>query len=318
MHPTDRLLAIVLALQEQPWQRAADLADALDVSTRTIYRDMRALEKADVPIVAVPGKGYRLEEDYLLPPLTLTTDEATLLLLACDQLADQLGDDVQPAAGAAREKLTSLLPERLRGERATLQHSLRLGPISAFDEPDEQAALKTLRRALTTQHRVRFGYTERGDTAPSARTVDPYGLLDLTGAWHLVGFDHGTERVRHFRLRQVREIDLLPDTFERPAGYRFTPPKAGGRRDLVVEVLFHPDVAHWVQEAPSFYTVAAEERADGLLVTLKVQRETEVMPWLLSWGRHARVLKPDSLRRRLAREVAAMAETYHPEPTLLP
>ena len=72
MTPLDRLPAIVRLLQEHAWQRAVDLGASLDVSVRTIYRDMNALEAAGIPIEAVPGKGYRLREEYMLPPLTLT------------------------------------------------------------------------------------------------------------------------------------------------------------------------------------------------------------------------------------------------------
>lgn len=317
MNQTDRLLAIVLELQTHQWQRAADLAETLDVSTRTIYRDMQALDEAGVPVVAVPGKGYRLSEGYFLPPLTLTTDEAILLLLGSDQIGTRLDVNYQAAANAVKEKLEAILPEHLRGEVATLRNRLRLVPVNAFDHPEEQAILPPLRRALMEQHVIRFCYPDDGDASPVERMVHPYGLVQLAGAWHLVGQDHVRQRVQHFRLSRITELDVLDQTFERPSGYRPEQGSVASAHDLVVRVLFAPEVAPWVKEAPSFYTVDTEEHPDGLLVTLKVQRETEVLPWLLSWGSQARVLEPASLRRRLGREARKLADRYREEPTLL-
>lgn len=315
MKHTDRRLAIVLELETKEWQRAADLAATFGVSRRTIYRDMDALSEAGLPIVAVPGKGYRLYEGFFLPPLTLTSDEAVLLLLGIDAVADGLGINYQAAARAVRAKLEAILPDRLRGEVTTLQNSLRFVPVNAFDDPAEQQGLQVLRRALADGHAVRFRYEEAG---ADAHTVHPYGLVHIGGAWHLVGYHQERQRVRHFRLRAMTALDLLAETFERPPGYRRPPEDAAAQRDLVVHVRFDVEVAPWVHEARSAYITEIEEREEGLYVTLKVQRETEVLPWLLSWGAHAHVLAPPSLQHRLAREASALAARYQTEPTLLP
>ncbi len=220
MKHTDRRLAIVLELEMKGWQRAADLAATFGVSTRTIYRDMDALEEAGLPIVAVPGKGYCLYEGYFLPPLTLTSDEAVLLLLGTDSLAEQLGVAYQAAARAVRAKVEAILPERLRGEVTTLQNSLRFVPVNAFDDPAEQQGLQVLRQALAEQHSVRFHYAgPAGEDDAVLHTVNPYGLMHVGGAWHLVGYHHERQSVRHFRLRSLEALEVLAETFERPQGY---------------------------------------------------------------------------------------------------
>src|SRR5437588_970923 len=87
MNRTDRLLAIILELQGKGWQRAEDLAETFETSKRTIYRDIQALGEAGVPVVSLPGRGYSLMKGYFLPPLSFTTDEATMLLLGSDLMA---------------------------------------------------------------------------------------------------------------------------------------------------------------------------------------------------------------------------------------
>ncbi|HMB90284.1 MAG TPA: YafY family protein [Rhodothermales bacterium] len=319
MNQTDRMLGIVLALQDERWQRAIDLAERLNVSQRTIYRDVEALRAADVPVVSVPGKGYSLHEEYVLPALKLTTDEAVVLLLGTDAVEEQLDAHYRPAARTARTKIEAILPDRLRSEVTALQNSIRFVPVNAFDNPDEQHALHRLREALTGQRTVQFGYHERvsGDGVPGGDRVDPYGLVHLGGAWYLVGYCHQRERVRHFRLSQMGDVTVLDETFERPAGYQLPKHEPSAQRDIAVRVLFDRAVARWVQEAPSVFTEATEMRPEGLLVTLKVERETEVLPWLLSWGGHAQVLEPASLQRRLAHEAEKIAARYQAAPMLL-
>lgn len=320
MNQTDRMLGIVLALQDERWQRAIDLAERLNVSQRTIYRDVEALRAADVPVVAVPGKGYSLFEGYFLPALTLTTDEAVVLLLGADAVAEQLDPHYQPAVRSARTKIEAVLPDRLRCEVTALQNSIRFVPVNAFDNPDEQHALHRLREALTQQHTVQLGHHEQvsGDGIAGSDKIDPYGLVHLGGAWHLVGYGHRRGRVQHFRLSQMGEVVVLEETFERPDGYKVTLQKDASQRDITVRVWFDAAVARWVQEAPSAFIEASEMRSDGLLVTLKVERETEVLPWLLSWGGHAQVLEPASLQRRLAGEAKKIAARYQEAPMLLP
>jgi predicted DNA-binding transcriptional regulator YafY len=101
MNRTDRLLAIMLELQAKLWQRAEDLADTFEVSKRTIYRDMLALMEPGVPVISSPGKGYALDEGYFLPLLSFTRDEAVVLLLGSDSMAQNFDAEYQHVALAA-------------------------------------------------------------------------------------------------------------------------------------------------------------------------------------------------------------------------
>src|SRR5260370_6172782 len=100
MNRTDRLLAIILELQGKGRQRAEDLAETFETSKRTIYRDIQALGEAGVPVVSIPGRGYSLMKGYFLPPLSFTTDEATMLLL-CSHLSAPSFDAHYRAAALA-------------------------------------------------------------------------------------------------------------------------------------------------------------------------------------------------------------------------
>ena len=105
MNRTDRLLAMVLELQGKGWQRAEDLAATFECSRRTIYRDLQALGQAGVPLVSMPGRGYSLMEGYFLPPLSFGTDEATMLLLGSDFMAQHFDAQYRAAAQSAGRKI---------------------------------------------------------------------------------------------------------------------------------------------------------------------------------------------------------------------
>ncbi|MDX1548320.1 MAG: WYL domain-containing protein, partial [Rhodothermales bacterium] len=233
MDPSDRLLGIVVALQEEGWQRAADLAARLGVSARTIYRDVEALAEAGVPVVGVPGRGYRLSEAYFLPALHLTTDEAVLLLLALDATDGRLETPLRAAAAGVRQKLDALLPDRLRAEVAALQQRLHFEPANVFDDAAARQAQTRLRQAWQAQRAVRLG--------PAGRVVHPYGLVHVGAAWHLIGYDRQRQRVEHLRLDRIETVEVLDEAFERPAGYtqRFGP----AAREIIVRVRFDAAVA---------------------------------------------------------------------------
>ncbi len=316
MNRTDRLLAIVLELQAKGTQRAGDLAATFETSTRTIYRDVQALSEAGVPVVAVPGRGYSLMAGYFLPPVSFTTDEATMLLLGADYMARSFDARYRAAAQTAGRKIEAVLPADRRAEVRALQERVLFITTDPLDDPADQALLGQLRRAIVEQQTVRFHYHARsapdGATTPSVREADPYTLIHVGRAWYLAAYCHLRADVRHFRLDRMAALTLLDRRFTRPASFTVRSRDEDEGRTLVIRALFDHEVARWVREARSLFTVGEEETADGWLVTLAVRHEREVLGWLLGWGRHVRVLEPESLRWRLVAEAEAVLRHHRP------
>ena len=320
MNRMDRLLAIVLELQGKGWQRAEDLARTFERSKRTIYRDVQALDESGVPIVSLPGRGYSLMEGYFLPPLSFSTDEATMLLLGGDYMAQSFDAQYRAAAQSATRKIAGVLPERLRGEVRTLQESIHFISQGGSIRPDEALKLQQLRRAIIARATVRFRYHTRHGAEPAhlthTRDADPYSLAHVGTAWYLSAYDHLRHAVRTFRLDRIDDVTLLDRTFERPADFQVQRRNLFEPGSFDVQVLFAPEVTRWVRETQLFYTIAEEETPDGLLVTLHVRHAGEVLQWLLSWGQHARVLAPESLRHQIAAEAEAMLRHHQDAPAV--
>ncbi len=140
--------------------------------------------------------------------------------------------------------------------------------------------------------------------------VDPYSLAHVGQSWYLTGYCHSRRGQRTFRLERIESLTTLPEAFERPAAVPLRPRRIEESSQVTIRALFAPEVARWVRESPSYFTLAMDDTPDGLLVTLAVRDISEITQWLLSWGRHVHILEPDALRHLLAEEAAAMLRAH--------
>ena len=223
-------------------------------------------------------------------------------------MAQNFDAQYRVAAHAANRKITSVLPEKLRDDVAYLQKSIRF--ITAEQRPAEVMMLQQVRRAIIERVTVRFAYSKRyGQDTQTTRDADPYSLVYVTGTWHMTAYCHMRKDIRMFRLDRMDALEVLPQAFVRQPNV-ILEEHQGRQRDIRVRVLFDHEVIRWVHESRNYYIVAEEETPEGLLVTLHIRQESEIVQWLLGWGRHVRVLEPESLRQKLMSEARGILERY--------
>lgn len=311
MNRTDRLLAIVLELQGRGHARAMDLAQQLEVSKRTIYRDVLALNEAGVPIISAPGQGYSLMPGYFLPPLRFSVEEAVMLLLGSDVTAQTFDADLSGAARSAARKISAVLDPEMQAELHFLRDNLRLVKRDPGGETT-RALLRTLRQAIVERRTVAFAYHKPQVSPQEAdtRRVDPHGLFQLNTLWMLSAFDHLRGELRTFRLDRMAGLTVLEQRFERQADFRLARDESREGRELTVQVHFAPEVTRQVSEELSYYVTHTQEHHGGLLVTLRVRAVEDILPWLRSWGSAARVLAPAHLQVRLTEEAQRVVRQY--------
>lgn len=309
MNRTDRLLAIVLELQAKGWLRAEDLAATFEVSKRTVYRDMQALAESGVPVISSPGQGYSLMEGYFLPPLSFTQEEALMLLLGGDFMAQTFDAEYQRAARAATSKIAAVLNEEQREALKSLENAMRF-VASTFDFTLNPEMLQRIRRAVIQSRTVRFEYharhTEDVGGEKTLREADPYAILHWDRYWYLIAYCHLRKAVRIFRLDRIDQLEVLNRTFQRPPDFKIT--NRLDDFDMRVRILFDLSVERWIREDGDFYALDYQHTPDGLLVTYRVRREDDVFRWLMGYAAYARVIEPDSLRERIVNEAKAILE----------
>lgn len=316
MNKTDRMLAIVLELQRKGTLRAEDLAAGFETSVRTIYRDMQALSEAGVPIIGAPGTGYSLMEGYFLPPLRFTAEEAVALLVGTDFVGQQFDRIYGAKAADAARKIEGALPAEVRTEAERVRAAIRLlgARVVTANQGEEAENFAALRDAILERRKIRFHYAKgiaaANEERHSVREAAPYGLIFVRGSWMLLAYCELRQALRHFRVSRMSGLTVLADGFQLPDGFQLAHYAPVDDRGMTVKVRFDFEAAERVREAGSFYMESMEDIPEGLLVTLRVRRPEEVLHWILSWGAHAVVLEPESLRQRLRDEAEKMFKHY--------
>lgn len=209
MRRADRLFQIVGVLRRRRCVTAQLLAEQLEVSERTIYRDIADLIASGVPIAGEAGVGYRLDPSYRLPPLLFTPEEVEALVLGMRMVESWADEDLRRSARSVLDKIDAVVPPRERG------HLDRTALFSLSFPTQRQglAAFGPLRRAINGQQKVSFRYEDKGG-ASSRRTVRPLGLYFWGGTWTLGAWCELREDFRNFRIDRVAELTTLSDLFE--------------------------------------------------------------------------------------------------------
>ncbi len=305
----DRLLSLVLLLQARGGATARALAAELGVSVRTVYRDLEALGAAGVPVVTEPGPGggCRLMHGYRFPLRGLRPDEAeALLILGVPAALRELGLEAALTAAHRQIRVTAGLPA------ATLVH---LDMPRWFGGQEEVPCLRELALAVRQGRKLALTYRSgRGDGG--RRVVGPLGLVNKAGTWYLVA---GNGDVRVFRAGRVSGARVLPEAFERPAGFdlaafwaRWSAEFAASRPRLQVRVAASPRALAVFPEVFGLAVMSALEAAappdagGWRVLTLSFEHEAAAVHRLAGFGDQVDVLDPPAVRARLlaiAREI---------------
>lgn len=294
MNRIDRLFAILLTLQHKRRIRAQDLSEQFEVSKRTVYRDLSALNQMGIPIASLPGEGFELVDGYYIPPLMFSENEAVAMMLGSRLLMQQAAGSLPRSASQALAKLTVALPQQVRERAEALTGIISfITPNERFDLDDPQ--LITLQRAIQEKRVIHIRYHSYQKDEVTERDVEPHQLFYSDGIWYLEGYCRWRKDIRAFRLSRLEKLELRRETFSR----RRTG-KAQNIQTMEIRIRFEPGAVRWVQER-QHYGFQREESPTpkGVIMLYRVHDMSEIKPWILSWGAAAEVLTPGALRKDL-------------------
>lgn len=208
MRRADRLFQIIQLLRRHRVLTAAAIAAELEVSERTVYRDVRDLERSGVPVEGEAGVGYMLRRGFDLPPLMFSEQEIEALVLGTRVVTSWGDPALAKAAGDALARVESALPDRLR---ARLANTRLYAP--GFHVPDHvAAALAAARAAIDAHRKLHLVYVDL-EGARTERDVRPLGLFFWGATWSMTGWCELREAFRNFRLDRIASLDALPGRF---------------------------------------------------------------------------------------------------------
>lgn len=209
MRRADRLFQIIQGLHHDRAVTARQLAEQLQVSDRTIYRDIQDLSLSGVPVTGEAGQGYRLMKGFRLSPLMFNEEELAALLVGARMVQTWTDKSLARAAHQAMAKIEHVIPEHLKPE---LERQEIMVPAFPFS-PAVSEVLEVLRGAIKQQRKVYFDY-RRKDDGQSTRTVHPLGLFYWGKVWTLVAWCELRVDFRHFRLDRMSKLVGLEDRYE--------------------------------------------------------------------------------------------------------
>lgn len=313
--PATRLITLILLLQRRTGQKAAELAEELGVSVRTIHRYMTRLEEMGIPVYSERGPhgGFSLVRGYKMPPLVLTPEEAVAVYLGTSLVDEMWGQVYRDAAQGALAKLDSLLPDEQRQEVAWARRTLVTTGMHRAELDQVTPYLARLRRAVRERRQVQMTYRGSGQLEPVQRRVDPYALSHRWGWWYGIGYCHLREAIRSFRLDRIQELTMLDRHFAIPDGFdahQYLSTEPQYRPHVRAKLHFPPESALRALDDRAFWETV-EEQADGsVLVTVRAASLEAAASVALTYAPYAVVLEPQDLRTLLGMTGETMTRQY--------
>lgn len=298
----DRLLSIVVLLLGRDRMTAADLARRFEVTVRTIYRDLDAINVSGIPVVAYPGPGggYCIDPSYTIDRRLLGFDDLRAIVSALKGVNAALDDR---AIGSALEKIESLGPRERSREFLEDRVVIDLFPWGRREE--ERRLVKLFEPAIAERRLVAFSYSSYGREA-ERRVVEPMTLVFKAYAWYLWAFCRLRGDYRIFKLSRIRGLETSLERFKRrPASYS---PDAEPPQPSQIDLLLRVDAARADQAEEWFGGEALErEEGGGLRIRLRVPEGDWVINTVLGFGPGIEILEPEPLRRALAETAAGIS-----------
>jgi predicted DNA-binding transcriptional regulator YafY len=310
----DRLLSVLLLLQARGRATERELAERLEVSQRTIHRDLEALSAANVPVLALRGSqgGWELAEGWRTQVPALEANELRALVMAQPRA---LGHPrLRAAAESALNKLMAALPGPMREEAAMMRERMHVDPAGWWEAGEDVSGLPLVQDAVMRERRLTFDYT-RADGEASARTVDPLGIVAKGSSWYLVARD--PKGMRTFRVSRMREVTVLATGFKRPKRFdladhwkKSMSELEGKRRGYAAVLAVKEGAAKWLR---GWLRATPSDDADATVpgdgwTAMRVEFEDlgQARFMVMGLGARARVIKPVELREAVAAEIGGM------------
>ena len=315
MNRIDRLTAILIQLQSKKVVRAQEIADRFEISLRTVYRDIRALEEGGVPIGAEAGTGYFLLDGYHLPPVMFTQEEANALVLGAKLIEGQSDHSIEKNFGEAMLKIKSVLKSQEKDQLEILESQIMVRHIPKAESEDfPNNFLATIQRALVDHSVLGFRYFSNYSGDFSSREVEPLGLIFYGNHWHLLAYCRLRKAARDFRVDRIVKLEKLEEQFDlhgqKPFN-EFMEDLVRGTELQEVEISIERKIARFMGEQ-KYYQGFVSEEARGDIVYMKFLTPTleYFSRWLLSYGNTLEIISPPSLKEIMLERIAELKDHY--------
>jgi predicted DNA-binding transcriptional regulator YafY len=316
MNRIDRLTAILLKLQTQRIVRGKEIAERFGISLRTVYRDIRALEDAGVPIGSEAGRGYFLAEGFHLPPIMFTPEEANSLLLG-SKLIEKFSDmSVNRYFAGAMDKIKLVLGRKESEHLNTLSsfiEVLKTAPGSREGFPND--LLAEIQAALGCNRVIGIEYTSGYKEETTRRMIEPLGLCFYAAFWHLLAYCRLRGDYRDFRVDRIRSVTTTAHTFDTH--------RHGDLKDIIRRTVYSTDLkpatvrfdqpaARFARDQKYYFGFVEQKQIDDRIEMYFLTASYEgIARWLLSFVDAVEVVSPEPLKAVLHHHARRLYEHHN-------
>ena len=318
MNRIDRLTAIMLKLQSKRFVTIDDISDHFEISERTVFRDIKALGEAGVPIGFEKDKGYFIVEGYYIPPVMFTKEEAGAILLAGKLLERQGDKSLVEQFDQALTKVRAVLKSSQKDYVQELEKYIEIvSPAIPVDRAFPDRFLNDIKNALVSHQILSFEYYANYSDSYSSRQVEPLGICHYANHWHLIAYCRMRGGIRDFRTDRISKLIVQEECFD--------PNKRDDFKDHIfvkklqqdvneVKVLFDPKSARIIGDQKYYYGFIGEEKVEnGVLMTFMVGECEYFARWLLMFTDSVKIIDSPRLDQQMQTLVGELERMYLPE-----
>ncbi|WP_236017457.1 YafY family protein [Roseivirga sp. E12] len=315
MNRIDRLTAILIQLQSKKVVKAQEIANRFDISLRTVYRDVRALEEAGVPLGAEAGTGYFIMDGYHLPPVMFSQEEANALVLGAKLIEEQTDHSIKKHFNEAMYKIKSVLKNDEKEGLERLESQIRVERIPRNQSDDfPNNFLATIQNALINHKVLSFKYFSNYTGDFNDRHVEPIGLTYYGGNWHLLAYCRLRKAARDFRVDRLVKLSMLDEQFEIKYEVldQFTQDLMRGTELSEVIINIERKIAVLISNQKFYQGFVSEVEKDGRVEMKFLVPGLEYFSrWLVSLGDSVEILEPESLKGIMVERARELADHYN-------
>jgi predicted DNA-binding transcriptional regulator YafY len=315
MNRIDRLTAILVQLQSKRVVKAEEIADRFEISLRTVYRDVKALMEAGVPIGSEAGKGYFIVDGYHLPPVMFTQDEASAMLLAGKLVEKMTDKSIRQAFESSLLKIKAVMNESDKDLLEDLHSHIEVRRMPMEEHQFPNDFLSGIQRAVVAKDVVRMEYFSSYNEQSTQRDVEPIGLVFYSGAWHLIAWCRLRNGYRDFRADRIKNLSHPGIKFDGRnllSLQEYLASMMQGNQELhKIVVSFDQSIVRYIQHAKYLYGFVSEEPLDTKVrMTFLTAYVRPFCKWLLSYGASADIEYPDTAKEIMIDLVEELTNHY--------
>jgi predicted DNA-binding transcriptional regulator YafY len=302
MNRIDRISAILIQLQSRRVVKAADIAARFNISLRTVYRDVKTLEEAGIPLIGEAGVGYSIMDGYRLPPVMFTKEEATAFLTA-EKFVETLTDaSTTTNYKSAMYKVRAILKTTEKDMLESMDN--RIEVLRTVNMPDaaNNDHIQTILHSLSQKKILSLNYFAQHSQEHTKRYVEPVGIFYMSSYWHLIAYCRLRKAYRDFRLDRIKNLTVTDEQYteEHPSLKEYIIQTTKDREVDAVVILVDKSI-HPHLENQKYYSGFISERAIGdcIEMTFLTNSLEGFARWYMMYGEQAEIITPDSLKDRV-------------------